>query len=138
MAKETMTGLMRTSSCHSIKNEKGELINPFLSPSNSLLDPKSDKFSSKAWFKTIMSITSGDPEQYPRAVAGVAYKNLSAYGFGDATDYQKPFGNCPLKVLSWFKKLVSMRQRTSNQILRDYDDLVKSGEMLLVVGRPGR
>jgi ATP-binding cassette subfamily G (WHITE) protein 2 (PDR) len=85
-----------------------------------------------------MSITSGDPEQYPRAVAGVAYKNLSAYGFGDATDYQKPFGNCPLKVLSWFKKLVSMRQRTSNQILRDYDDLVKSGEMLLVVGRPGR
>lgn len=133
-----MADVMRTLSYQSVKNEKGELINPFLTPTNPLLDPNCGEFSSKAWFKTIMSIKSRDPKQYPGAVAGVAYKNLSAHGFGDATDYQKTFGNYPLKVLDWFKKLVSMRPRTTNQILQDFDGLVKSGEMLLVLGRPGR
>jgi hypothetical protein len=43
-----MADLMRTSSCHSVKSDKGELINPVLNPNNPLLDPKSDKFSSKS------------------------------------------------------------------------------------------
>ncbi|XTI88346.1 ABC transporter-like protein [Cenococcum geophilum] len=137
MAKETMTELARTLSYHSVKNERGELSNPFLGPENPLLVPNSGKFSLKAWLQTLMSITSRDPERYPKRVAGVAYKNLSAYGFGEPTDYQKTFGNYPLKVLSSFKKLVGKAQKTRIQILRDLDGLVRSGEMLLVLGRPG-
>ena len=133
-----MTELARTLSYHSVKNERGELSNPFLGPENPLLVPNSGKFSLKAWLQTLMSITSRDPERYPKRVAGVAYKNLSAYGFGEPTDYQKTFGNYPLKVLSSFKKLVGKAQKTRIQILRDLDGLVRSGEMLLVLGRPGR
>lgn len=67
----------------------------------------------------------------------IAYKNLSAHGFGEATDYQKTFGNFPLEIVGFFKGLVGKRQKTKIQILRDFDGLVKSGEMLVVLGRPG-
>lgn len=68
---------------------------------------------------------------YPSRVAGVAYKNLSAHGFGEATDYQKTFGNYPLELGSLLKRLIGRRQQTKIQILRDFDGLVRSGEMLV-------
>ena len=135
---EKITELARTLSYCGVKNEKGELINPFFGSEHPLLDPNSGKFSSKAWLETIMSITSRDPERYPKRVAGVAYKNLSAHGFGEPTDYQKTFGNYPFKLLSLAKRLFGKGKKTRIQILRDFDGLVKSGEMLVVLGRPGR
>lgn len=133
-----ITELARTVSYHGVRNEKGELINPFFGTEHSLLDPKSSKFSSKAWLETLVSITSRDPERYPKRVAGVAYKNLSAHGFGEPTDYQKTFGNYPFKTLNLAKRLVGKGKKTRIQILKDFDGLVKSGEMLVVLGRPGR
>ena len=135
---ETITELARTLSYHGIKNDKGELINPFFGSDHALLDPNSGKFSPKAWLETLMSITSRDPERYPKRVAGVAYKNLSAHGFGEPTDYQKTFGNYPLKLLTLAKRLVGKGQKTRIQILRDFEGLAKSGEMIVVLGRPGR
>jgi len=138
---EKITGLARTLSratTHGVKNEKGELINPFFGSENPLLDPNSGKFSSKAWLETLMSIESRDPERYPKRVAGVAYKSLSAYGFGEPTDYQKTFGNYPLGLLSLTKRLIGKGKKSRIQILRDFDGLIKSGEMLVVLGRPGR
>lgn len=76
---EKITELARTLSYHGVKNEKGELINPFFGSEHPLLDPNSGKLSSKAWLETLMSILSRDPERYPKGVAGVAYKNLSAH-----------------------------------------------------------
>ena len=135
---EKITELARTLSYHGVKNEKGALINPFFGSEHPLLDPNSGKFSSKAWLETLMSITSRDPERYPKRVAGVAYKKLSAYGFGEPTDYQKTFGNYPFKLLSLAKRLIGKERKTRIQILRDFDGLVRSGEMLVVLGRPGR
>lgn len=61
-----ITELVRTLSYLGVKNEKGELINPFFGSEHPLLDPNSDKFSSKAWLETLMSITSRNPEHIPR------------------------------------------------------------------------
>jgi hypothetical protein len=139
MAEETVARLARKLSCHSVKNEHGEPANPFLGSDNPLLDPNSPSFSARTWLKTILSITSRDPERYPTRTAGVAYKNLAAHGFGEPTDYQKTFGNYPLEVLGFCKRLLgSSSQKRRIQILRDMDGLIKSGEMLLVLGRPGR
>ncbi|VUC22208.1 unnamed protein product [Clonostachys rosea] len=138
MAEETVTHLARKLSCHTVKNEQGEPVNPFLGSDNPLLDPNSQSFSARTWLKTILSITSRDPERYPTRTAGVAYKNLAAHGFGEPTDYQKTFGNYPLELLGFCKKLFGSSQKRRIQILRDMDGLVKSGEMLLVLGRPGR
>ena len=133
-----ITDLAKAVSHHAVKNEHGELINPYFGSEHPLLDPKSGKFSSKAWLETLLSIASRDPEQFPKRVAGVAYRNLSAHGFGETTDYQKTFGNYPFKILSWAKRLIGQEIKTRVQILRDFEGLVKSGEMLVVLGRPGR
>lgn len=133
-----MPAITRALSYQSVRDDNGDLINPFFGSENPLLDPNSGKFSSRAWLRTLMSITSRDPERYPMRVAGVAYRNLSAYGFGEPTDYQKTFGNYPLEVIGSLKKLLGKTRATRIQILRDFDGLVKSGEMLLVLGRPGR
>ncbi|KAL8651739.1 MAG: hypothetical protein Q9226_004576 [Calogaya cf. arnoldii] len=130
--------LAETLSCHSVSVEKGEPINPFFGSEDPLLDPKSGKFSSKAWLETLLRITSRDPERYPRRVAGVAYKNLSAHGFGEPTDYQKTFGNYPFKLLTTARRFIGNWRKTKIQILSGCDGLIESGEMLLVLGRPGR
>ena len=135
---EVIHDLARALTQYSLKNEQGEYINPFDDSDNPLLDPRSPKFSPRTWIKNLVGIQSRDPDRYPERVAGVAYRNLSAHGFGEATDYQKTFGNYPLEVGSLFKRLIGRRQQTKIQILRDFDGLVRSGEMLVVLGRPGR
>lgn len=135
---ERITELAKSLSYDGVNREKREVVNPFFGSEHPLLDPNSGTFSSKAWLETLMNIASRDPERYPKRVAGVAYKNLSAHGFGEPTDYQKTFGNYPFRLLSLAKRLFGRGKKTRIQILRDFDGLVKSGEMLVVLGRPGR
>jgi hypothetical protein len=110
--------------------------NPFLSAAPSL-EPNSPEFDAKRWARTLLHAFSQDPEKYPRHTVGVAYRNVGVHGFGRPTDYQKDVLNvlwrAPLILRDW----ISNRQ-TKIQILRGMDGLVKSGEMLLVLGRPGR
>lgn len=134
---EEVKHLARTFTQRSVRQEGGDYVNPFLGSEDPLLDPASGKFSARAWVKTLIGIQSRDPERYPQRVAGVSYKNLNVHGFGTPTDYQKSFGNTPLELFSLFDK-VRGRGKTKIQILRDFDGLVKSGEMLVVLGRPGR
>jgi hypothetical protein len=129
---------MSRSSPGGVRNEKGEQVNPFFGSQNPVLDPTSGSFSSILGLETIKSTVLRDPERYHKRVAGVAYENLSVHGFGESTDYQKTFGNYPFEFLSLGKRLVGREQKTRIQILSDFDGLVKSGEMLLVLGRPGR
>lgn len=130
--------VLSRASTQGVTDEQGNPINPFFGSENPLLNPNSGDFSTKAWLQTLMSISSRDPERYPKSVAGVAYRNLSVHGFGDPTDYQKTFGNYPFELLGLTKRLMGRVRKTRIQILRDFDGLVKSGEMLLVLGRPGR
>jgi ATP-binding cassette subfamily G (WHITE) protein 2 (PDR) len=135
--KEHIHDLARAFTQTSVRHPDGNYINPFEGSDNPLLDPSSGKFSARAWTKNLVGIQSRDPERYPGRTAGVAYRNLSAHGFGQPTDYQKTFGNYPLEIAGLFKTLIGRQQKTKIQILRDFDGLVKSGEMLVVLGRPG-
>jgi hypothetical protein len=135
---EKVHKLARALTEHSIVGPDGHHVNPFDNTDNPLLDPTSDKFNYRAWTKNLLGLQSRDPERYPQRVAGIAYKDLSAHGFGEATDYQKTFGNYPLETASLLKRIIGKRQQTKIQILRNFDGLVRSGEMLVVLGRPGR
>ncbi|KAJ4116121.1 Multidrug resistance protein [Fusarium equiseti] len=110
-------------------------VNPFLSQ-DARLDPKSPEFSPEYWVKAMLHAFSQDPEKYPRHTAGVSWRGLSVHGFGDPTDYQKDVFNVawrgPLKVFSWFAN-----RQQKIQIIKDFDGHVESGELLLVLGRPG-
>lgn len=103
----------------------------------STLDPTSDKFDPERWAKSFMNALSKDPERYSKRTAGVSYKNLSVHGFGSATDYQKNFANVFLYGFNSVRNLLG-REQQKIQILKDFDGLVRSGEMLVVLGRPGR
>lgn len=135
---DKITVLAKTASLNEYNDEKCSVANPFLGTMKPQLDPCSAEFSLKEWLQAVMDIASQNPDRYPKGVAGVAYRNLSAHGLGSPMDYQKTFGNYPLELLKWLKSLIGKDAKTRIQILRDFDGLVKSGEMLVVLGRPGR
>lgn len=114
----------------------GPDVNPFLD-SNPLLDPNSPDFDAIEWAKALLKHSSAYPDRYPRPQVGVAYKSLSVHGFGRDTDFQKNVLNVLLQGPMIAKEWISQRQQKID-ILRNFDGLVRSGEMLLVLGRPGR
>lgn len=117
----------------------GEPTNSFLdTTADPELDPNSESFNQKKWVKNLLHITSRDPETYPRRTAGVTFRNLNAYGFGTAADYQADVFNTWLKAFGYMRGWLGLRKKRRIDILRDFEGLVKSGEMLVVLGRPGR
>jgi hypothetical protein len=135
---ETVARLARTLTQHSVKDVEGQYVNPFEGTEDPSLDPNSGSFNTRVWIKTLIGIASRDPERYPSRVSGISYRNLNVHGFGEPTDYQKTFGNYPLAISSLFNKFKSGGGKAKIQILRNFDGLIKSGEMLVVLGRPGR
>ncbi|KAL8797754.1 MAG: hypothetical protein Q9195_000106 [Heterodermia aff. obscurata] len=135
-ADDEVTRLARQVTLHSIQSTGGTYANPFEGPDDPALDPNSGQFKPEIWVRTLMGLKSRDPERYPERVAGVSYRNLNVHGFGSLTDYQKTFGNYPLEIAGLFNKLTG-RGKRKIQILRNFEGLVKSGEMLVVLGRPG-
>ncbi|KAL8736690.1 MAG: hypothetical protein Q9166_000056 [cf. Caloplaca sp. 2 TL-2023] len=128
--------LARQITAGSVKSAGGSYPNPFAGTNEPELDPLSGQFKPERWVKTLIGVQSRDPERYPQRVAGVSYKNLNVSGFGSPLDYQKTFGNYPLEIASLFNT-VTGRGKRKIHILRDFEGLVKSGEMLVVLGRPG-
>ncbi|KAL4805482.1 ABC-2 type transporter-domain-containing protein [Aspergillus unguis] len=116
---------------------KSTLENPFfLDDPDSTLNPQSPNFRVRDWMKMLLEIRSRDPERYPDRTAGVAFKNLSVHGFGSPTDYQKNVLNVLLEFGTIARRLFGVRMQKI-QILRDFEGLVRKGEMLVVLGRPG-
>lgn len=116
-----------------------EDINTFLEPAKDPeLDPNSDQFKSRKWVRNMLHITSRDPERYPRRTAGVTFRNLNVFGYGTAADYQMDVGNMWLKAAGWFKSALGFGKKVRIDILRDLEGMVNTGEMLVVLGRPGR
>ena len=113
------------------------LDNPFLDTrDDSPLNPHSEHFSPRQWLKLNLAIRSRDPDRYPARTAGVAFRRLGVHGFGAPTDYQKDVANVLLSVGALARwALGTGKQRL--QILRDFAGVVRSGEMLMVLGRPG-
>lgn len=65
---------------------------------------------------------------------GVAYRQLTVYGSSCTKECQKTFSNYPLLLAD---ALFGLRRKLRKTILRDFEGLVESGQMLLVLGKPG-
>lgn len=66
--------------------------------------------------------------------AGIVFKNLKVCGSGSAINLQKNVGSlllAPLRLGEFFGK------GPEKTILNDFEGVLKSGEMLVVLGRPG-
>lgn len=114
-----------------------DFTNPFLGlPSSSPLDPSSSNFSARTWLSNLVGFLSKHPDKPPSRRTGVTFRNLSVYGYGSPTDYQKNVANVLLGAGSLFRWLAGSKKQKI-QILRDFDGIVEPGELLLVLGRPG-
>ncbi|KAJ5282097.1 hypothetical protein N7505_000077 [Penicillium chrysogenum] len=115
----------------------GTLNNPFTNgDSKSTLNPNSPNFKVRDWMKMLLAIRSRNPDKYPDRTAGISFKNLNVHGFGSPTDYQKDVMNSVLELGTMVRRLAGLKLQKI-QILRDFDGLVKSGETLVVLGKPG-
>ena len=110
--------------------------NPFEAEKDSALDPSSPNFRARQWVKSMIKLNKAE-NKTPGRTAGVAFRNLSVHGFGAATDYQKDVGNIWLDAVGVAKKLMGRAKPRRIDILRDFEGLVESGEMLVVLGPPG-
>lgn len=134
---EEVTRLAQKLTRQSTRWSTDSVENTFLDTNDeSTLNPHSPNFKARNWMKNLLAITSRDPERYPQRQAGVSFKNLSVHGFGSPTDYQKDVLNSVLQIGGLFRMMTGTGKQKI-QILRNFDGLVKNGEMLVVLGRPG-
>lgn len=99
-------------------------------------DSHSDSFDSTTWFKSLASRCeiNGIPSEKR---LGVSFRDLQVYAFVPRIKYFLTFATAPGLLLSFFDKLIGRKTAERVEILRGLDGLVRSGEMLLVLGRPG-
>lgn len=97
------------------------------------LGPHSSSFSYEKWITNWFR----DPTNCCKRDSGVAYRNLNVHAFSTTTDYQKIFANCPLLYLNLLGTFFGRQRKLRIDILRDFEGIITSGEMLLVLGRPG-
>ncbi|CAI7659564.1 unnamed protein product [Penicillium pancosmium] len=135
---ERVGSLVRQLTRHSTRySVSGNLENPFTSDNaDSAVNPNSPNFSVRSWMKNLLAIRSREPDLYPNRTAGVSFRSLSVHGFGSPTDYQKDVLNSLLEIGTMIRRLLGSKLQKI-QILHEFDGLVKSGEMLVVLGKPG-
>ncbi|OJJ48676.1 hypothetical protein ASPZODRAFT_61558 [Penicilliopsis zonata CBS 506.65] len=99
------------------------------------LDPNSGKFEPYKWAR--MTIKRLDDEGITRERAGLVFSNLNVSGTGSALQLQETVGSVLLAPFKLGSYLNLARSAPKRQILRNFDGALKSGEMLMVLGRPG-
>ncbi|KAL2262783.1 hypothetical protein VTK26DRAFT_77 [Humicola hyalothermophila] len=111
--------------------------NPFVIASEdeeSPLNPNGPNFNALAWAKAVVNMVTEEGHQF--RTAGVAFQNLNVHGFGSPTDYQKDVLNVWMEAVGLVRSISGHGKRRID-ILRDFDGLVRKGEMLVVLGPPG-
>ena len=104
----------------------------------SRFDPFAPNFDSLAWAQRFMAVYRGDPDHNTLRSCGVAFRNVNVHGFGSDYQYQSTVGNLPLSLLGSLKNHLSPSARRKVSILKDFIGVVEQGEMLVVLGPPGR
>ncbi|UKZ47949.1 ZEB2-regulated ABC transporter 1 [Trichoderma virens] len=103
---------------------------------DSPLNPMSSKFSGRTWAKTVAKYATEHGSGFRRS--GISFRNMNVYGYGTETDFQKDVGNVWLSIPDLARQVLSKSSgRRRIDILRNCDGVLKSGEMLVVLGPPG-
>ncbi|MCJ1360207.1 MAG: hypothetical protein MMC33_010210, partial [Icmadophila ericetorum] len=112
--------------------------NVFFAAKGSSLDPKSPNFSAQVWLKALLRLQARDPDKFVGRTVGVALRGLNVFGTSEAAyDFKSTVGNIPLTVFGLVTKMTGLGKKSKIRILRDFDGLLKTGELLLVLGPPG-
>lgn len=99
-----------------------------------VLNPEHSSFDLAKWIRHF--IDQLRQEGYTAKYTGVSFRNLDVYGSGSAIQLQQTVGStlmAPLRLGEFF----SFGEKKHKQILHGFDGVLKSGELLVVLGRPG-
>ncbi|OKL59742.1 hypothetical protein UA08_05240 [Talaromyces atroroseus] len=100
------------------------------------LDPNKPEFDYRLWAQ--MALKGMDRSGIELQRQGVAFSNLSVSGSGSSLQYQETITST---FTIPFRKIASSikgnNQKTPRKILNEFEGLLESGELLLVLGRPG-
>jgi ATP-binding cassette subfamily G (WHITE) protein 2 (PDR) len=102
-----------------------------------IYDPFSENFNGREWIKSLLAIADRDPDNFPRRTAGIGFRNLSVHGYASDVEYQQTVGNVILSGLGSIRDAISGRKRKV-PIIKHFDGIIEAGEMLVVLGPPGR
>lgn len=103
------------------------------SPQDKELDPNSPSFNLERWLRHFIRETqAGGLEKTP---VGFTFQNLSVSGSGQALELQQTLADLFLAPFRLKEKIGS--NKTHRKILHSFDAIVKPGELLVVLGRPG-
>ncbi|KAI4844783.1 putative ABC multidrug transporter [Aureobasidium sp. EXF-8845] len=117
-----------------MRNDLITLTRTATSSSYAGVDPESKDFSLEKWLRAF--VKDFDSENLKATRAGIVWKNLSVSGSGAALQLQDTVAGIALKPLGMVKSLLS-RNTKRKQILHNFNGNLKSGELLIVLGRPG-
>ncbi|KAH8879760.1 hypothetical protein GQ53DRAFT_738241 [Thozetella sp. PMI_491] len=103
---------------------------------DSPLNPRGTRFDARLWAKATADMVTRHESGFRRS--GIAFQNMNVFGYGTETDYQKDVGNIWMGLPSIVRGLAASKSSHRRiDILRNFNGLVKPGEMLVVLGPPG-
>jgi hypothetical protein len=98
------------------------------------IDPTSPDFDVYHWAKAMVRVA--DKANVKLRQASFSFKNLSVTGSRSTTSFQVTVASALLRLFQP-GKILSFGRKPAKRILDQFDGVVKSGEMLLVLGCPG-
>ncbi|OTA87500.1 hypothetical protein M434DRAFT_375543 [Hypoxylon sp. CO27-5] len=99
------------------------------------LNPQHEDFDIRKWLQLF---TKGLEDQGHKGLrTGVVFKTLSISGSGEPVQFQQTVTDIALGPLKLPGKIFSKQRPKERKILHSFNGLVRSGELLLVLGRPG-
>ncbi|KAK7706065.1 hypothetical protein SLS57_009846 [Botryosphaeria dothidea] len=105
-----------------------------ITPDSPELDPTSKSFDLYKWLRFMMRTI--DESDIKVSKAGVLFRNLNVSGSGSALNLQKNVGSILMAPFR-LNEYLGLGQKNEKRILKDFDGLMRSGELLIVLGRPG-
>lgn len=98
------------------------------------LDPQSEAFDFRFWATIFLRLLREDG--FKRQSVGFSFSSLTVSGTGAGVELQKTIAS-PFKAFTNLPRLFQKTHKEPTKILNNFNGVVKRGEMLLVLGRPG-
>ncbi|KAH6984470.1 ATP-binding cassette transporter [Ilyonectria sp. MPI-CAGE-AT-0026] len=106
---------------------------------DSPLNPSGRNFSAREWMTNLVSLAAKQGQGFRHV--GLCFQHLSVFGYHTPSDFQKTVANIWLALPGIIARQLQPKSTTSGQsrvdILRDFNGLIRPGEMCVVLGPPG-
>jgi ABC-type multidrug transport system fused ATPase/permease subunit len=111
-------------------------MSPFSGDSNAF-DTNSEDWTYGKYLAASLEYGNENGKRPPSANMSVLFDNLTVVGAGSGATYQDSVGDSVLAPVKGIQKLFSNMKDPVKTILHGINGVVRAGEMLLVLGRPG-